>query len=72
MRATKLMAQTEARITTSVLINRASAMRGSDARRITVSYQFVCTLTGVKFRQCLKNSDVQHSPWLTALYWMDG
>jgi hypothetical protein len=22
-------------------------MRGSDARRITVSYQFVCTLTGV-------------------------
>jgi hypothetical protein len=72
MRATKLMAQTEARITTSVLINRASAMRGSDSRRITVSYQFVCTLTGVKFRQCLKNSGVQHSPWLTALYWMDG
>src|SRR3977135_1378700 len=27
------MAQTEARITTSVLINRASAMRSSDARR---------------------------------------
>ena len=53
MRATRLMAQTEARITTSVLINRASAMRSSDARRITVSYQFVCALAGVKFRQCL-------------------
>src|SRR5258705_8386184 len=33
MCATRLMAQTEARITTNVLINRASAMRGSDARR---------------------------------------
>src|SRR5258705_12964887 len=33
MCATRLMAQTEARITTSVLINRASAMRSSDACR---------------------------------------
>jgi hypothetical protein len=44
-------------------------MRGSDARRITMSYQFVCALTGVKFCQCLKNVGVQQSPWLTALYW---
>jgi len=32
---------------------------------LTISYQFVGALTGVKFRQSLKNASVQQSPWLT-------
>jgi hypothetical protein len=32
---------------------------------LTVSYQFVGALTGVKFRQSLKMPGVQRSPWLT-------
>jgi hypothetical protein len=32
---------------------------------LTISYQFVSALTGVKFRQSLKNARVQRSPWLT-------